>query len=150
MEDPRTIKGGLAVDDRGMLTFANDFEFDGVKRFYMVENFERGFIRAWHGHQREAKYVFVPQGSIVLGVVPLTEALVGATHHTTDEVQQYVLSAKKPEILYIPPGYFNGFQTLEDNTKIMFFSTSTLEESMQDDHRLPWDTWSIWNRRDYR
>ena len=51
------INGGIAVDDRGQLSFVNDFDFKDVKRFYMVENHEKGFIRAWHGHKKDVKYV---------------------------------------------------------------------------------------------
>jgi len=40
---PYIIEGGLAVDDRGTLTFANGFSFAGVKRFYFVSNHTRGF-----------------------------------------------------------------------------------------------------------
>jgi len=49
------IPGGIAVDDRGTLTFANDFNFYGVKRFYQVQNFSTSTIRAFHGHLNEAK-----------------------------------------------------------------------------------------------
>ena len=58
-EPPILIKGGLAVDDRGQLTFANVFSFAGIQRFYMVENFSTEVIRAFHGHLRENKFVFV-------------------------------------------------------------------------------------------
>ena len=65
------INGGVAVDDRGQLSFVNDFDFTDVKRFYMVENHEQGFIRAWHGHKKEGKYVYVPSGAILIGTVNL-------------------------------------------------------------------------------
>ena len=71
MKDPWVISGGTAVDDRGSVTFVNDFDFSGVKRFYQVQNHRRGFIRAWHGHQKEAKYVYVPVGSALVGAIPV-------------------------------------------------------------------------------
>ena len=37
--------------------FVNDFNFENVKRFYQVENHRQGFIRAWHGHKKEGKYI---------------------------------------------------------------------------------------------
>ena len=52
-------QGGLFSDDRGHLRFVNDFNFEGVKRFYQVENHSKNFIRAWHGHEKEGKYVYV-------------------------------------------------------------------------------------------
>lgn len=131
----KLINGGVAVDDRGQLSFVNDFDFKDVKRFYMVENHEQGFIRAWHGHEREGKYVYVPSGAILIGAVKLE----------TEEVERFVLSSSNPQVLYIPPGYANGFMNLQKNTKVIFFSTSTLEDSMGDDIRFEWDKWNIWD-----
>ena len=129
------INGGVAVDDRGQLSFVNDFDFTDVKRFYMVENHEQGFIRAWHGHKKEGKYVYVPSGAILIGTVNLE----------TEEVERFVLSSSKPQVLYIPPGYANGFMNLQNDTKVIFFSTSTLKDSMGDDIRFEWDKWNIWD-----
>ena len=111
--ETKILNGGISVDDRGSVRFINDFNFDGVKRFYHVENHRKGFIRAWHGHKKEGKYVYVVDGTALIGVVNME----------TEEINKYVLSNKSPKILYIPPGHFNGFKSLEDNTKILFFST---------------------------
>ena len=135
----KLFNGGVSVDDRGSVRFVNDFNFEGVKRFYQVENHSRGFIRAWHGHKKEGKYVYVTNGS----------ALVGIVNMETEEISKFVLSSQTPKVLWIPPGYFNGFKSLEDNTKIIFFSTSTLEESLGDDIREDHDKWNIWNE-EYR
>lgn len=131
----KIINGDLSVDDRGQVSFVNDFNFEDVKRFYMVENHDRGFIRAWHGHKHEGKYVYVVNGSIILGAVNLD----------TNELTRLVLSAKKPKVVYIPQGYANGFMNLENDTKVIFFSTSTLHESLSDDIRFEWDKWNIWD-----
>ena len=133
------INGGVAVDDRGSVRFINDFNFDGVKRFYQVANHKRDFIRAWHAHEKEGKFVYVTKGS----------ALVGAVNLKNEEITKHVLSAQSPKILYIPPGYANGFKSLEEDTIILFFSTSTLEDSLGDDIRFPYDKWNIWEE-DYR
>ena len=47
MKDPKVISGGVAIDDRGSVTFVNDFDFLGVKRFYQVQNHRRGLLE--HG-----------------------------------------------------------------------------------------------------
>lgn len=133
------IKGGIAVDDRGNLRFVNDFHFEGVKRFYQVENYRRGFIRAWHGHEREGKYVWVSCGSALVGVVPL-----GAERGDLSQVERFVLSDKSPCVLWIPEGHYNGFMTLDENTRVIFFSTASMEETNGDDIRLDYDAWDIW------
>lgn len=138
-ENLEVIQGGLAVDDRGSVTFVNDFNFTGVKRFYLVENHKKGFIRAWHGHKKEGKYVYVVQGT----------ALVGVVNMATEEVSKFVLSSSSPKILWIPAGNYNGFKSLEENTKIIFFSTTTIDESLGDDIRQKYDKWNIWED-DYR
>ena len=140
--EPVLIAGGLAVDDRGELAFVNDFGFDGVKRFYMVSNHRQGFIRAWHGHKREAKYVTAVSGAAVIGVVAIDDW----ENPSTDlNVRRFVLSANKPGVLYIPPGSANGFMSLTPDLKLMFFSTCTLEESTGDDIRFDSRRWDIWN-----
>ena len=128
------INGGLFADDRGYLRFVNDFDFSGVKRFYQVENHAKNYIRAWHGHKKEGKYVYVSRGS----------ALIGAVNMENEKVFKTTLTSQSPSILFIPPGYANGFKTLEEGTILMFFSTSTLEESADDDIRFDYDKWNIW------
>lgn len=145
---PHLIEGGLAVDDRGQVTFVNDFDFKDIKRCYMVENFSTDVIRAWHGHQKEAKYAFVISGSAIIAAVEMDDIKVP---NKENEVHRFVLSARQPSILHIPAGYANGFRLLEMGTKIIFFTTSSLEESKGDDYRFPadyWgnDVWSIENR----
>lgn len=135
----KIINGGVAVDDRGSVRFVNDFNFDDVKRFYQVANHKRDFIRAWHAHEKEGKFVYVTKGS----------ALVGAVNLKDEQITKQVLSASSPKVLYIPPGYANGFKSLEEDTIILFFSTSTLEDSLGDDIRFPYDKWNIWEE-DYR
>lgn len=144
MTELKILKGGLAVDDRGSVRFVNDFDFKNVKRFYQVENHRRGFIRAWHGHQKEAKYVYVTSGSALVGVAPLDSQKGDLTN-----VKKFVLSDKSPSILYIPANNFNGFMNLEENTRVIFFSTTTLEQSLGDDIRKEYDYWDIW-QEDFR
>tara|TARA_B100000214_G_scaffold40656_1_gene25525 strand:+ start:114 stop:554 length:441 start_codon:yes stop_codon:yes gene_type:complete len=139
------LDGAVATDDRGCVRFVNDFDFSRVKRFYQVENHKRGFIRAWHGHKKEAKYVYVPKGTAVIGVVKLPLSSTSESHNP----EKFILSANKPQILYIPKGFANGAMTLEENTIIQYFSTSSLEESIGDDIRFAHNKWDIW-KSEYR
>ena len=133
------ISGDSFIDERGTLRFVNDFDLKDVKRFYQVENHRVGFIRAWHGHRREGKYLYVASGSAYVGVVDLK----------TKELQKFVLSAAKPRLLWIPPNTAHGFMNLEEHTTIIFFSTATLAESKKDDLRFPWNKWNIWDIKFY-
>lgn len=142
-KEPILIKGGFAVDDRGTVAFANDFSFEGVKRFYMVENFSPGTIRAWHSHKNEAKYVLVVSGSAIVAAVEMDNH---ETPNKNNQVHRFVLSSRNPQIIFIPAGFANGFKALEHGTRIIFFSTATLEESKNDDFRFPYDYWGkeVW------
>lgn len=144
MSEIKLLNGGIAVDDRGSVRFVNDFNFSDVKRFYHVENHRQGFIRAFHYHEHEGKYVYVTSGTILLYIVKVNE-----NNLNESEIKKFILSSKKPQVIYIPKGHANGFKNLEDNTNIIFFSTSTLEESLNDDIRYKWNQWGDWND-DYR
>lgn len=147
-EKPNLIKGGLAIDERGQMVFANDFDFKGVKRFYMAENFSCETIRGFHGHLKEAKYALAISGTALIVAALMDNA---EKPSKNSEVYRFVLSARKPEILYIPPRYANGMRSLEKNTKVIFFSTTSMEEAKEDDFRFPWDYWGkeVWEIKNF-
>jgi dTDP-4-dehydrorhamnose 3,5-epimerase-like enzyme len=139
--EPTLLAGDLAVDDRGTVTFVNDFDFSGVKRFYTVRNHRAGFVRAWHAHRREAKYVTVVAGSALVGAVAIDD-----WDHPSPNlpVKRFVLSGDKPAVLYIPAGFANGFMSLTVDAQLVFFSTAALQESRSDDVRYDARLWDIW------
>ena len=144
--DPVLLEGGLAVDDRGSVAFVNAFDFEGVKRFYVVANHRQGFVRAWHAHRREAKYVTVVTGAAVVAAVRIDD---WENPSREAPVQRFVLTAEKPSVLFIPPGYANGFMSLTQDARLVFFSTSSVEESRGDDIRFDarhWDVWTVEER----
>ncbi len=143
--EPTLIEGGLAVDDRGQLAFVNGFAFEDVKRFYVLQNHTQGFVRAWHAHKREGKYVFVTQGTALIGAVKIYDF---DRPNPNAEVLRFVMSEKKPAVLWIPPGYANGGMSLTQDASIMYFSTSTTEESRGDDFRYPTNFWKIYEERE--
>lgn len=145
-EEPRLIYGAMAVDDRGVVAFVNDFDFPGVKRYYLLSNHRPGFVRAWHGHRYEAKFVTVVQGAALVCLVKIDDWVNPSKDLT---VHRYAMSAGKPAVLYAPPGYANGIMSLTDDAKIMCFSTATVDESRVDDIRFDsryWDPWTVEER----
>jgi dTDP-4-dehydrorhamnose 3,5-epimerase len=146
MDQVRLIEGGVAVDDRGQLAFVNAFGFEGVKRFYAVSNHRSGFVRAWHAHKKEAKYVHLARGSAIIGAVRIDDW----DKPSRDlPVERFVLSSAKPSVLFIPAGYGNGFMSLTDDALLYYFSTSTIDESRGDDIRYDahyWDPWQVEER----
>lgn len=145
-DEPRLLRGGLAVDDRGALGFVNDCDLAPVRRFYTVRNHVAGFVRAWHGHRHERKLVTVVAGSALVCVVRIDDW----DNPSPDlPVIRHVLSASAPSVLDIPAGYANGAMSLTADATLLYLSTSTLEESHGDDVRYPsrfWDPWRVEER----
>ena len=135
------VGGGLSVDDRGRLRFCNDFDMTPVKRLYVVSNHAPQFIRAWHAHKNETKFAYVASGSALFGAVKVDD---WTSPDRAAEVPRFTLSEAKPGILEIPGGFAHGFKTLEPGTRVFFFSTSTMEQSLEDDYRYPFDYWDPW------
>jgi dTDP-4-dehydrorhamnose 3,5-epimerase-like enzyme len=142
-EVPSIVKGGLAVDDRGQVSFANGFSFANIQRFYMVENFSTEVVRAFHGHVKEEKFVMVVSGAAIVAAVRLDNP---SNPNRDVKPLRFVLSERQPQILHVPAGFANGFRVLELKTRILFFSTATLEDSAKDDYRFPYDYWgkAVW------
>ena len=137
------IEGAVSIDDRGELLFSNAFDMSEVRRFYMVSNHEPRFIRAWHAHKREGKFVLALSGAAIVAGVRIDN---WTSPDKNTQIDRYILSEKKPGVLAIPPGYANGFMTLLPGTKLLFFSTATLDESKGDDYRYDayyWNPWEI-------
>jgi len=146
MNQPELIGGDLAVDDRGSVSYVNSFHFEGVRRSYLVANHHSGFVRAWHGHRHEAKYVTCVSGAAVVGAVPIDN-----WEQPSRDLKpfRFVLTSERPAVLFIPPGYANGFLSLTNDTRLLFYSTATMEEAREDDVRWEaryWDCWQVVER----
>jgi len=138
------LQGGVATDDRGALSYLNVVPLANFVRMYLVENFTTDTVRAFHGHKIEEKAALVVAGSAIIVVAKMELDILGSP-------ERYVLSARNPRLLRIPAGYANGFRALEPGTKILFFSSTTIEQAKTDDYRYPYDQlgkeiWGVENR----
>lgn len=140
-KEPTLITGGRAIDDRGALGFINGFDLSEFKRFYTVENHEVGFVRAWHGHLMEAKAIIVLRGSALICAVKMTDTTAPSKN---EPVKRLVLSATNTSAILVPAGYANGFKTLTSDALVLVFSSTSLDESLNDDFRFPYDYWDPW------
>lgn len=141
---PEVIDIRLHQDDRGSVYCAMDnMNHCGIKRTYVVENLVRGQVRAWHGHQNAHTYMHVIKGSC-----RLVARIIDPTDQTPDF--EAVCSERKPQLFYVPPGYYNGAESLTDGTKILVYSTLSFDEVKKDDVRMSWDShpapWGVKNR----
>ena len=140
---PELIRGGVASDDRGRLRFVNDFDLGPCRRFYVVENFAVGTVRAWHAHRHERKWVMALAGAALACCVEIDD---WDSPSTDTEVHRFTLDEAQPAVLEVPAGYANGAMSLLPGTRLMYLSDAPLEASLQDDVRYParhWDPWHV-------
>lgn len=142
MQKPGIISGGHYRDERGIVSFVNDFRFEEVKRFYSIEHPNIQIVRAWQGHQQEEKWFCVVRGSFVIAWVKIDNWKKPSSELKADHM---LLSSAQSEILHIPGGYANGFRALEPHSKLILFSNFTVAESASDDYRFSKDLWFNWN-----
>jgi len=125
---PEHVAISCHVDDRGFLyqIYGNyEDKFPSVKRIYIVGSFSKGTIRGFHKHNEEWKGYFTSNGSAKFVVVDENK-----------KMSTYTLSSKNPAVLIVPPKYFHGWMSLEENTMLIGMSNKSLEESLEDDVRI--------------
>lgn len=139
---------GVRGDDRGtfvpFLNGANalpDQEGLVIKRIYYVYNYGRGVVRGFHFHKKEWKYFIIVSGAAKFVVL---------APEKPEEVFTFVGSSRMPNLVVVPPGYANGWVSLEDGTVLVCGSTASFEESIVDDQRFDpykWgDVWTVKGR----
>ncbi len=140
----KIIDVNSSYDDRGDVVYCNEFNFiqKKIKRFYQVTNNNINFVRAWHGHKKEEKFLLVVQGSFKICAVKIDN---WKKPSKSLLVKEFVISANSPKILYIPGGYAHGIQNLKSDSKLMVFTTFSLEQSAKDDFRFKSSLWYDWD-----
>jgi len=137
---PSIIEGGLHVDTNGSVRFVNAFDFCGVDRFYTIQTHRANEPRGWRGHRIEDKWFTVVSGTVLVAVVQPDDWTFPSSHLP---VQRFVLSAVKPQLLHVPPGYATGNLHLTQGAVLLVFSSGKIEDAVKDNYRFPAETWPI-------
>lgn len=143
INQPTIIDGFSFVDDRGVLSGCNSMDLGFLKRFYIIENHENRFIRAWHGHKFETKVFYCLSGSFLVGTVKIEDF---DNPNPSTEARSFTLSFHKPQVLIVPGGFANGLMNLSSSSKLLVMSDKTLKESAEDDFRFDYNFWDVWSR----
>ena len=140
----KIINVNTSYDDRGDVVYCNDFNLiqKKIKRFYQITNNNINFVRAWHGHKKEEKFLLILEGVFKICAVRPDN---WKNPSINLPVKEFIINANSPKILYIPGGYAHGTQNLKMNSKLMVFSTFSLKETIQDDYRFKSNLWYDWN-----
>lgn len=100
-----------------------------ISQFSVSSNKKRGTLRGLHFQLypfEEDKYITCIQGKLFDVVVDLRKK-------SKDYLKVFtnILSAQSSNVLYIPRGFAHGFQTIEDNTIIIYGMTQKYNKSAQ-------------------
>lgn len=132
---PKIIKGDRHTDSRGTLFYNNDFDASAIKRFYIVENQNSDFIRAWQGHKIEQRWFSVMQGSFKIRLIEIDN-----WEQSSRElgVVEYIIKSEKMDVLFVPSGYVNSIQSLEEGSKLLAMADYLIGE-VNDEYRFEKD-----------
>lgn len=144
MNQVSLIEGKVHSDNRGSLTSYNEFSFDPVRRMYVIENLNNDIIRAWQAHKIEQKWFYVSAGSFLFVTVKIDDFTSPSEMLSYSE---WNISASENYVLHVPGGFANGFRSIAENSKLIVFSSRTLEESKADDYRFESNFWYNWNKQ---
>ena len=132
------------IDDRGYLTEIVHFNDKFFKKFgqvYLVGDFIRGTIRAFHKHEKLWDYFFISHGSAKFALVDDRPE-----SPTYKNIMTVVLSDKSYSLLVVPPGVYHGWMSLEDDTQMISTATEVYNRENPDETRVPFDSFNYdWN-----
>lgn len=128
---PEIINGNSHIDVRGTLFFNNDFDASTVKRFYIIENKNIDFIRAWRGHRIEQRWFVAVNGSFQIRLICIDN-----WDKPSKQAEQlnFVLQAGKMDVLHIPQGYVSSIQSLQFGSKLLVMSDYLMGEVNDENH----------------
>ena len=138
--EPKKISGNRIFDNRGSVRFNNNLEFKNIKRFYTVHNYNKNFIRAWHGHLREEKFIGCIKGTFQVSAVRIDNK----KPNKKNKVFTFTLNQSDNDFIYVPKGFANGSMSLENNSELLIFSTASIQDSLKDDIRFDYKYWNPW------
>jgi dTDP-4-dehydrorhamnose 3,5-epimerase len=131
------------VDDRGYLIEilrATDGHFTKFGQVYLVGNFAKGIIRAFHKHSELWDWFFISHGSAKFVLVDDRD-----DSPTYRETNTFVVSARNPAIITVPPGVYHGWMSLEDDTQMISTASEVYRREKPDEIRIPPDTFGdVW------
>lgn len=138
---PSTIRDVLLfdlavhLDNRGWLSELlrrDDDAFVGFGQLYVVNNFQRNVVRAFHKHLKQDEFFFVTHGVIEFILVDERE-----DSETCGGRNTFILRGEHPQALYVPRGIQHGSMALTDGAQILAVTNEPYNPSQPDEIRRP-------------
>ena len=120
-------------DDRGIITYNNEFDASVIKRIYTIENHSTEFVRGWQGHKIEQRWFASIRGSFEVSVIEVDDF---ENPSIDSKIQRYILDDKTLTYLHVPSKCITAIMSLEDHSKLLVLSDYALGE-IQDEYRFP-------------
>lgn len=144
-DTPQIYNLGHHVDDRGEMVFFNEWYPSDVKRAYIIHHTRPDCIRAYHAHREEKKYLCAIKGTFKVVLFPMRDVtdqlkktvLLDSRAGQVGKIE-IILSDRNPQLLEVPKSWYHGFANLTPEGTLLVLSDKTLEESKNDDERLPY------------
>ena len=129
------------VDDRGYLIEilrATDPHFSKFGQVYLVGNMARGTVRAFHKHKELWDFFFISHGSAKFAL--RDDRPESATYQ---EMNTFVIGARNPGLIVVPPGVYHGWMSLEDDTQMISTASEVYNRQNPDEVRVPPDSFGF-------
>ena len=148
IEGVQLIPLQVHADDRGYLVELVRKTDPFLRRFgqvYLVGDFTRGIVRAFHKHEVLWDYFFISHGSAKFVLVDDRP-----NSPTYKKIDVFVIGSRNPSLLVVPPGIFHGWMSLEDDTQMVSVASEVYNREKPDEVRIPPDSfgdlWTIKGR----
>lgn len=126
------LQGKNHEDERGIITFNNEFDATQVKRIYTIENHSTDFVRGWQGHKIEQRWFACIRGKFEICIIKIDNF----DNPSKDlEVQKYILDDKTLDYLHVPAGCITAIKALDTGSKLLVLADYDLGE-IQDEYRF--------------
>ena len=129
------FEGKKYEDERGIITFNNEFDASEIKRIYTIENHSSDFVRGWQGHKVEQRWFATMKGEFEISVIEIDDF----DQPSKDlKISKYQLNDKSLTYLHIPSGHITAIQAKKEGSKFLVLADYALGE-IRDEYRFTLD-----------
>ena len=132
MLNKELLEGNRFEDERGIITYNNDFDATKIKRIYTIENHSTKYIRGWQGHKIEQRWFACMKGSFEISVIVVDDFNQPSKNLT---IQKYILTDEVLTYLHISAGCITSIQSIVPQSKLLVLADYALGE-INDEYRF--------------
>jgi len=125
IEGVKLVKVLSFEDERGSLVqiFEEGENLPKARRIYVVKNWNKDTVRAFHKNFSETKYFFVLSGTVKF--VLIDDRPKSSTYRQEEKI---ILTSEKPMVLVVPAEVHNGWKALTDGALLLGIADTLMAE----------------------